>query len=283
LFDLHIHSRFSFDGHDSVGGLCDRALGLGLSGLAITDHIDQVTAPELFPEFTPDKLALTAKNSNAAISKAQKEYDGRLEVLRGTELGQALHNQALSEFLLATYDYDFVLGSIHNLRATEDFYFISYSSSEQAHALLHEYFEELYAIVEWGQFDSLAHLTYPLRYMVGRDKIPVDLALFADCTDAILALLAKKGKALEINCSGLRQELGDTLPGEGFVRRFRELGGERITLGSDAHRVPDLGFGLARGMETARRCGFDSLTIFRRRKAYQVPFGEWTGEAWRTP
>jgi histidinol-phosphatase (PHP family) len=282
LYDLHVHSQYSFDGHDSIADICDRALELGLSGIAVTDHVDQVATPRLLPEFTPKKLALTAKKSSAAVTEAKRVYAGQLNVLRGVELGQALHNQALSEFLLSTYDYDFVLGSIHNLRATEDFYFMKYNSAEQAHKLLHEYFDELYALVEWGQFDSLAHLTYPLRYMVGRDKINVALSLFSAQTDAILSLLAKRGKALEINCSGLRQEIGDTLPGEDVVRRFRDLGGEHITLGSDAHRTSDLAFGLAQGMELANRCGFSSLTVFRQHVPYKVPFGEWTGEAWQT-
>jgi histidinol-phosphatase (PHP family) len=233
--------------------------------------------------FTPQKLAYTAKNSDEAITKAKEEYSGRLDVLRGLELGQPLHNRELSEFLLATYDYDFVLGSLHNLRATEDFYFISYESAGQAHDLLNEYFAELLEIARWGMFDSLAHLTYPLRYMMGRDKINVNLSIFIQQTDEILSLLAEKGKALEINTSGLRQEIKDTLPGEYFVRRFRELGGKYITLGSDSHRMSDFGFGLPQGAELARRCGFDSLTVFRGREPYQVPFGEWTGDIWQTP
>ncbi|MDR1805920.1 MAG: histidinol-phosphatase HisJ family protein [Clostridium sp.] len=283
MYDLHTHSFASFDGNNSVEELCERALGLGLSGLAITDHIDQVATPRLFPEFTPDKLAQTAKSSYEQTSLAAEKYAGKMEILRGVELGQALHNRELSEFILHTYDYDLVLGSIHNLRATEDFYFMKYESAQQANALLHEYFEELYALVEWGQFDSLAHLSYPLRYMVGRDKINISLADFAAEIDAILALLAKKGLALELNCSGLRQEIGDTLPGEDIVRRFRELGGEYVTLGSDAHRLEHLALGLDKGVESLRRCGFNSLTVFRARKPHKLPFGDWNGEVWNTP
>jgi len=281
LYDLHLHSEYSFDGSDSVFALCDRALALGLSGIAVTDHVDLVSDPRLLPEFTPEKLVRTTKGSSGDVTKAKADYAGRLEVLSGLELGQPLHNRELSEFILHTYDYDFVLGSVHNLRATDDFYFMRYDSAAQAIAMLRDYFDELLEITGWGMFDSLAHLTYPLRYMIGRDKIHIDLSLFAKQTDEILSLLAQKGMALEINTSGLRQDIGDTLPGEYFVRRFRELGGRHITLGSDAHRVNDMGFGLREGAALARRCGFDSLTIFRRHEPVLVPFGELEGGVWK--
>ena len=282
MYDLHMHSKYSFDGHHEVAELCERAIELGMNGIAITDHIDQVATPRLFPEFTPDKLALTAKGSFESAIEAQIKYSGRLEVFRGIELGQALHNRELSEFILHTYDYDFVHGSIHNLRATDDFYFIKYESAEHAHTLLHEYFNELLNIINWGMFDSLAHLTYPLRYMVGRDKISVDISLFKEKIDEILSLIIKKDIALEINTSGLRQEIEDTLPSEHFVRRYRELGGKYITFGSDTHRIGDFAFGLCQGTEMAQRCGFDSLTIFRKRKPYLVPFNECAGGLWQS-
>ncbi|MDR0883696.1 MAG: histidinol-phosphatase HisJ family protein [Oscillospiraceae bacterium] len=280
MLDQHMHSAHSFDGQAPVRELCARAVTLGLAGIAITDHIDQVATPALFPDFTPDKLAATARGSSADTLAARSEFAGQLQVLRGVELGQALHNRALSEFLLHTYDYDVVIGSIHNLRATDDFYFMHYQSTQQAHDLLRQYFDELLDLLRWGDFDILAHLTYPLRYMVGRDGIPVELSLFSAQIDEILTLVAQSGKALEINCSGLRQEIGDTLPGEDIVRHFRGLGGQYITLGSDAHRTKDVGFGLDTGAQIAQRCGFETLTVFQNRQPTQVPFGTWTGQKW---
>ena len=281
MYDLHMHSSFSFDGNNSVPELCLRAIELGLSGIAITDHIDIVSTPRLFPEFTPDKLAKTSKCSYAAATDMQSKYAGKLEVFRGIELGQPLHNPQLSEYILHTYDYDFVLGSVHNLRSTDDFYFMQYDCSLQARKWLHEYFDEILDMIGWGMFNSLAHLTYPLRYMIGRDKMTIDLSYFNDQTDEIFMHLIKKNIALEINTSGLRQEIGQTLPGEYYLRRYRELGGQYITFGSDAHRLNDLGYGLRQGVELAQRCGFDCLTIFRARKPVLIPFENIAGGLWQ--
>ena len=138
-------------------------------------------------------------------------------------------------------------------------------------AILNEYFDEILKMIEWGNFDILAHLDYPIRYIVGVKKYPLDFSKFSGKVDEILKLLAEKNKALEINTSGLRQPLGRVLPGEDIVRRFKELGGEMVTVGSDAHFDYDVGAGVEEGMNIAKRCGFDSVTLFQHRTPIQIP------------
>lgn len=123
----------------------------------------------------------------------------------------------------------------------------------------------------WAKFDTLAHMTYPLRYIVGEHGIPVDMSKFSDKVDEILSLLVKNEKALEINTSGLRQKLGKTMPEEDVVRRFKQLGGEFVTVGSDAHYAKDIGAGVNVGMEIAQRSGFDCVTLFQNRMPVQIP------------
>ena len=114
-------------------------------------------------------------------------------------------------------------------------------------------------------------MTYPLRYIVGEHNIPVDMSAFGEKIDEILSLLVKNNKALEINTSGLRQKLGRTMPEEDVVRRFKELGGEMVTVGSDAHYAKDIGAGIGSGIEIAKRSGFDSVTLFQNRTPVQIP------------
>ena len=104
-------------------------------------------------------------------------------------------------------------------------------------------------------------MTYPLRYIVGEHGIPVDMSKFSDKVDEILSLLVKNEKALEINTSGLRQKLGKTMPEEDVVRRFKQLGGEFVTVGSDAHYAKDIGAGVIVGIDIHNRTDFGTLRL----------------------
>ena len=131
---------------------------------------------------------------------------------------------------------------------------------------MQKYFETIYKLCEWNKFDSLAHLTYPLRYITGKYKIDVDLSRFKEIIDEILALLIKNEKALEINTSGYFNELKDILPNAEIVKRYKELGGNYITIGSDSHFCDKIGMGIEQGMDAALKCGFTHITVYKNRQ-----------------
>ena len=81
-----------------------------------------------------------------------------------------------------------------------------------------------------------------------------------------LKTLIEKGKGIEINTSGLRQKYGDVFPSLKYVKLFRELGGEILSIGSDAHTVADLGSGITEGAKIALEAGFKYLCYFKERK-----------------
>ncbi len=110
-----------------------------------------------------------------------------------------------------------------------------------------------------------------MRYIVGEQKKDVDLKKYADKIDTVLRTVAENGKALEINTSGLRQPYGVTMPELDIVKRFRELGGEFVTVGSDAHYAKDLGAGIEEGMKIAKAAGFSCISLFKNRMATPVP------------
>lgn len=97
--------------------------------------------------------------------------------------------------------------------------------------LLSRYFQKELELAKWDGFDSLAHLTYPLRYMVGEQKIPVDMTRFDDVIGEIFETLIKNHKALEINTSGIAMPLGDTLPGKRTYSAFTIWAGSILPLG----------------------------------------------------
>ena len=255
--DLHSHTNRSFDGNNSATEMAAQAHELGIGFLALTDHCEM-------NEYFSESYANALKNSYIEAREADLLYKD-VTVLAGIEIGQAFSNYEMTDRILASREYDFVLSSIHSLPNMKDFYFLSYTA-ESADYLLVRYFDELYRMVQWGNFDSVAHLTYPIRYISGNCKIPIDLNKYSNQIDHILRLMIEKNKALEINTSGYHQKLKDSVPNVSIVKRFRELGGKYITIGSDAHSIDALGKGVDKGIEVAKSAGFEHVTVFKKRQ-----------------
>ena len=263
IMDMHVHTDNSFDGYHSTMYMCESACESGIRAVAFTDHVES----DCLYDQHYDKTAL---QSFFEATKARSVFNGKMIVCAGIELGEAHYVPENSDKLFEMYKYDFVLGSIHNLRNMPDFSQLDYSQFD-VDALLTEYFNEIYSLAQWGKIDSLAHLTYPIRYISGVQKIKVDLEKYGKRIDEALSLLAEKDIALEINTSGLRQKLRKTMPDEDVVLRFRQLGGKLITIGSDAHKAEDIGRGVRKAMDIAKRCGFDSMALFQQRQPIEVP------------
>ncbi len=262
--DLHIHTDNSPDGNHSAMFLCERAEFDGIRAIALTDHCEV----DCYKEERYDKRV---QQAFFEASKAQSAFCGKVLVLRGIELGQPHYDKATAEAILNARPYDEVIGSVHNLRGREDFYFMEHFEPSSVHALLTEYFDEILQMLEWGNFDILAHLTYPLRYFYAKSGISVDMKDYQKQVDEILKLTAEKGKALEINTAGLRQPIGKLSPEFDAVKRFHDLGGEFVTYGSDAHYADDIGKGMQEAYDAMRQAGFTELTIFQQRTPLKMP------------
>ena len=192
--DCHNHSSCSPDGNDTVLEMRRRAQELGLWAHTLTDHCECQKFPDRYRprvERAWEKMALEIPQG------------GSTRFYRGIELGQPNQDLEAAEQALAGRDYDFVIGSIHNIRGYEDFFFLDYSKIERGFidALLETYWQEELEVIRWGKFDSLGHLTYPLRYIQGDHGIPVDLSRHSDAIDTIFRALRDSGKALEVNTS----------------------------------------------------------------------------------
>lgn len=262
IADMHTHSVLSFDGNDTCDELCESAIEKGAKFLAITDHCDIDGMDSKAEEFCRQQFNQTYET--------EKKYEGRLNVVKGLEIGQGIYRKELTEKVLGEHNYDFILGSLHNLENMEDFYFLDYKSYD-VYELLNMYFEGLLELAQWGAFDSLAHLTYPLRYIVARERINVDMTRYSEIIDSIFEALVKNKKALEINTSGLFMAMQDTLPNISFVKRFNELGGEYITVGSDSHFAQKVCQGIDEGYKIAYDSGFRNITVYKNRQPMLIP------------
>lgn len=265
LVDLHTHTDNSFDGNHSTMYLCETAYMKGLRAVAFTDHLE-------IDAFYRDNFNRTAIQSFFEVAKARSAFNGKLIVCVGAELGQAVYDKPVADKLLQTMKYDFVIGAIHNLPNVQDFYYMDFSDESIDYMdLLRQYFEQELLLAQWNGFDTLAHLTYPLRYIVGNYGKQVDMSGFGEIIDEILLTLIRNQKSLEINTAGLRQPIGVTSPDESILRRYKELGGNLITIGSDAHYAEHLGAGIEKGYELALKCGFDKIAIYQDRTPTLIP------------
>ncbi|MEG1849918.1 MAG: histidinol-phosphatase HisJ family protein, partial [Oscillospiraceae bacterium] len=259
LFDNHTHSCHSPDASpDSVGALCTAAVRAGLTGLAVTDHCDM----------GPSRVTDWRRRLDASVlelAQAREQFAGRLSVSVGIELGQPLENLPLALEVLRAARFDVVLGSLHNLPGEEDFYFLGKRRDLDCNALIARYFDGLLDMARWGGFDVLAHLTLPYRYF-GYDNGIVSIRSFEEPLRAIFHELAIRGKALELNTSGLtRPNHGRTMPELWELKLFRECGGELVTLGSDAHSAERVGGGLSWGLVLLRAAGFEHQAFYKNR------------------
>ena len=263
LIDMHSHSDNSPDGFHTPMYMCEHAVRKGLRALAVTDHCE-------IDKFIEQKYASSVFHSYFETVKARSAFEGQLLVLIGLEVGQAFSNKTLSEKIIEKYPYDFILASVHTPRGfDQDIKEIDYTKID-VYKFINNYFEELTELAKWEYCDALAHITCPMRGIQGIYEIDFDYSKVQDSLDKLLLTMIENNKALEINTSGLRQPIGRTMPDEQIIKRYRELGGEYVTIGSDAHSAYDVGEGIEEAMQMLKRCGFDKVTFYVSRQAMQI-------------
>ena len=252
LADYHLHTEASPDSNEKILNICASALKVGLSEIAITDHYDC--------GYKECRNVITA--SYPSIEYALMEFGPEIKIKRGIEIGQATQSPEDEKFVLDKFHFDFILGSIHNIRGHIDFYFMK--NEPDPESLIKLYFDELIEMCENCTFDVLAHLTYPLRYAAFLNKI--DLTLYDKQIVRIFRLLAESGRGLEINTGGLRNPNFNSLsPTEELLRLYKSLGGEIITFGSDAHKATDVASGFDKAITAAKNAGFTRYAVYTNR------------------
>ncbi|MBR6709089.1 MAG: histidinol-phosphatase HisJ family protein [Clostridia bacterium] len=258
--DSHVHTHFSFDGDAaaSVDSVCLAALDAGMAEITFTDHCDINGEVEgIYPCY--DIAA-----AHEAVMHAREQYADRLIINWGIELGQPNQYPAEAAEKIKRWNFDFVLGSMHNLTGVPDFFFLRYEPMTEAHfdRLFVRSLCEIREIVTFPGVNALAHLTYPCRYyaMAGRTYDPL---IHADLIEPIFAEMIRRNVALEINTSNIRKGLDFTMPDARVLKLYRSCGGRLVTLGSDAHSAQDVGADLNTAFAMLRDCGFSEYHTYR--------------------
>lgn len=260
--DVHLHSSFSGDCDASLCSMIEKGIASGLTHMCFTEHLDLD-----FPYEKPEDEGMFDLNVDSYLYdllRARAKYEGRINLLFGIELGLQPHLVSQLDATAKSQDFDFIIGSSH-LSHKRDPYnpaFFEGRSEEDAHQ---EYFESvLENIKNISSFDVCGHLDYVLRYGPTANA-SYHYSKHADILDEILKTLINKEKGLEYNTGGFYKGLVGEDPYIDILKRYRELGGELITVGSDAHDPSHVGFGLDKAAETLLACGFRYYTVYTRR------------------
>lgn len=263
LTDFHVHSDVSEDCRATMRAMAEAEARKGIRTMCFTNHCDLRDWRTL--EFQPRCLEIVPE---AREKRAALEAEGRLplEVLLGIELAEAHFRPALAAELAAGEGLDFVLGSLHILPPEGDFCRLHYTDVPQCDRYFDRYLDELLQVAALGCFDVMAHIGYCRRYMF---RAGVDAAMtlekHGEKIRLLLRTLIDSGKGIEINCSGIRDGCGP-FPSPEILRLYRDLGGEIVTVGSDAHTPETAAACVREGYAVLRACGFGYVTVFRQRK-----------------
>lgn len=265
LSDHHIHSTVSPDGYNTMTEMARASIKAGVKQLCFTDHCDVVSWADF--KVSDGCLGIVPR-ALEQYRDAVRDCGDEIDIRLGIELGEAPHAPELAKKCAEAPELDFVLGSLHILQGVGDFYFIDYRDEAHCHELLDQYLDELQFIAELNVLDVMAHIGYTQRDMTRRG-FPVALTLdrYGDRVETLLKTLIRNGRGIEINCSGLRDGLTNApFPNVPILRLYRQLGGEIITVGSDAHKTGDAGACLRDGFRLLQELDFRYVCSFKKRK-----------------
>ncbi len=257
--DYHMHTNFSSDSHAAMEDMIEKAISFGLKEIAITDHLDCQYPDKEFP-FLLDYHAYSEK-----IAQMQKKYAEKIIIRKGVEFGLQAHVKKETDTFYENGTFDFVIGSTHCVKGLELHGNSFYEGKTQHDAYL-EYFEDLYHNIQiYDCFDVYGHIDYVNRYG-NYDNRNLNYMEFQEIIDEILKLLIQKGKGIEINTSGIKYGLGYVHPKIEILKRYKQLGGEIITVGSDAHAPDRVCANFKEAYELLHAVGVKAITVFEKQQ-----------------
>ena len=260
IADYHVHSCYSSDSKAPMVDMIEQAIHLGLKKICFTDHMDYD-----FPEHYGLPFVFNPSEYTSELSLLADKYRSRIKVLTGIELGLQPYLANRYQDLLKEYDFDFVIGSSHLVDKIDPYQpeFWTGKSSEEG---ILSYFQSIIDNVKaYSNFQVYGHIDYVVRYAPDKN-LAYSYEKYADILDELLTTIINAEKGIEVNTSGYKYGLGFTHPHKDVIRRYKELGGELITIGSDGHKPEHLAYDFHRAEEMLLSLGFKHYATFEKQK-----------------
>ena len=263
LADYHTHSRISPDGKFTMAQMAQAALDKGFQEICFTDHVEPIN----WGETTLCPLPYNWEPLRREFAAAQAEMGDKIKLRLGIELDAMFDIDHTMKVLRGAPEFDFVIGSVHMLSREKmgglDLYFFQPENEEQAHAGIRDYLDQVRQFAQWdGPYNVLGHLTLPLRYLNELRGFHLTFDAYEKEVEEIFRSLIERGRGIELNTN----RGNDPLPGEKWLKMYRRLGGEIITLGSDAHDTANIGCAIRERQELLKQCGFEKFCTFEKMK-----------------
>lgn len=275
--DNHVHTYFSTDSDTPMEDMLKNAIEKEFSSICFTDHMDYNFPSE---GDTPEFL-LDIEPYFEEMKRLSEKYGDRIKIRRGIELG--LKKDCLDKCISLTkeYPFDFVIGSTHLVDNIDPYYDTFWSDTPEKSGILRYYETTLNNVNLGADFDVYGHIDYIIRYtpkmkQLKLQGISVDTYIdrltsdSMDIIEEILKTLIYNGKGIEINTAGFKYGLRHPNPHEKILKLYHELGGEIITIGSDAHECKHLAYDFEKVPEILTKCGFRYYSEFTGRKAEMI-------------
>ena len=271
LMDYHLHTAVTVDGNMSEGEACERAQALGIHEIAFTNHV-MLTQPDY--NISPASFLVHWEN----IQACQEQYP-QLTIRLGLEMDYYPNRESEIKAKIKSYErligrpFDLVLGSIHDIRGgffSNKTHALGFFKDRDILSIYHEYFELATQAVQSRLFDIIAHPDLIKKYTYELTP-PVPFDSYKSSVDSFVTTLAKCGTGIELNSKGLKRPIKEPYPSLGFLElylsRTKSMGTDPIiTLGSDAHKVEDIGFGILEMTKSLRMLEVKEITVFDQRK-----------------
>ncbi len=253
--DFHTHTDFSSDSDQPMETALEALISRGIRTVCFTEHMDL--------DYPGGEFILDTAAYRERLMRLRERFRGSIEVLFGVELGLMDYLAPRLREYVSEWDFDFVIGSSHLVDGTDPYYPEYFDRQGDYNGIL-RYFESILANIRaFDDFDVYGHLDYVVRYSRAKSYRPAD---FAELLDEILAALISMGKGIELNTAGLKYGLGYAHPHPDVLRRYRELGGEIITVGSDGHKAEHYAWEFGRAEDILKEAGFGYYAVFKGRK-----------------
>lgn len=256
--DVHMHCGFSNDSETRPEDMVESAIAKGLSVICFTDHYDKDNLD------WGDEAIFDVESYFQKMIELQEEYRDQIDIRIGAEIGMQPYLAEYYQNFMAQHPFDFVIGSVHSvLEHDVALDFFQKHSDPEGYKI---YFEEMLQDVQKiKSYDVLGHLDYIVRYSNQGSK-GFDLNDYMDIIEEILKQVIAHGKGIEMNMSGLKYGLGAPHPQPEIIKRYRELGGEIITVGADGHIPEHIAYDYHLADDILKSCGFKYYTEFKGRK-----------------
>lgn len=260
--DYHLHSHFSGDSNASMEEMILRAISLGHTQMCFTEHMDldypvSEDTPAGYFEVNTDSYLFD-------LIKYREKYADQIQVNFGIELGMQPHLSRENARYVKSHDFDFVIASTHVVNHTDPYYPSYFENRSEEEAYRAYFLESLTCMKSFTNFDVYGHIDYVIRYGQNRDR-NYCYEKYRDLFEEMIDTLLCNEKGIEVNTGGLRKGLKELHPCTQFLRRYRQKGGEIVTVGSDAHIPGDLGSHFDKAAEVLKECGFTHYCTFEKR------------------